>query len=130
MADEKPTSKVANTREGKLAVFWYTGEPGNEFIGPAATLRDPAVAESREGRCLELPYAHAEIWDQYNEMGPHVGYRTYPRGRIVFKVMIHKFVVQADGRIVEDAEVRQKLLEHYQLPPTTIFEVDACETMP
>lgn len=122
MANTKPSGKTTNTSESKLAVFWYTGKAGNEFIGPEASLLSPEM--ETYGDYMQLPHDHFEIWDQYNTVGPHAEYDYYPRGRILFKVTIHKFVVIGDKRIVDDETVRHQLKEHYHLPQTTIFKTD------
>ena len=113
------SSNKSSTVAGKLVVFWYTG---STFVGPSAALNDPRV--ETYGNFMQLPDDHFEIWDQYNTVGPDAEYNFWPRGRILFKVTIHKFVVIGDKRIIENETVRQKLLDHYNLPPTTIFETD------
>ena len=42
----------------------------------------------------------------------------------MFNPKIHKFVVVADAKITDNPRIRQKLLDYYGLPSTTIFDSD------
>lgn len=102
-----------------LAVFWYTGQ---EFIGPEDTRDGDSVTDY--GGMIQLDVDHFSVWDRYNPYGFGVEYDYLPRGRVMFDVKIHKFVVVADEKIVGSEHLREELRRWYGLPQTTIFESD------
>ena len=115
---------IANRKmqESKLAVLWYTGEEGNEFIGLEASPLSPEA--EAYGDYIQLPHGHYKIWDQYNTVGPQAEYVHFPRARILYKTSIHAFVVIGDKRIVGSKKVRAQLRERYHLPQPVIFKTD------
>lgn len=104
-----------------LAVFWYID---GEFFGIEDTLQGDSVIQY--GDYLQLDADHFAEWpflrSVYNL--PEVDYTYYPRGRILFNIKIHKFIVVGSKEIVEDLQVQRKLLDYYGLPSSTIFEGD------
>ena len=103
-----------------LSVFWYVN---GEFVGPEDTIDGESVIQY--GDYLQLDIDHEPIWLLYKPADvPYCGYTKYPRGRIFFNIAIHKFIVIADPKIVDNETIRNKLLEYYGLPNTTIFKTD------
>ena len=110
-----------STNSRLLAVFWYIN---GEFYGYEDTLKGDSVEQF--GDFLQIDLDHFTEWpilrNLYNL--PKVEYDEYPRGRIMFDIKIHKFIVVGSKAIVEDSEVQRKVLDYYGLPNTTIFEWD------
>ena len=112
---------LASTNSKLLAIFWYAD---GKFIGPESTLNGEDVIQY--GNYLQIDKDHFTEWDKYKQYTnePREEYDYYPRGRILFNVKIHKFVVIGDKKIIDDPEVKDKLLSYYGLPVHTIFESD------
>lgn len=110
---------IASGNSRLLAVFWYDGE---NFIGAEEPLDGMHVIQY--GDYLQLDLMHFDIWRDYNQIDIGMEYDELPRGRILFKIPIHQFIVYASRAIVDNDEVRTKLLHYYGLPQTTIFEHD------
>ena len=111
---------AASSNSGLLSVWWYDGE---SFIGPEDLLDSDSV--TAYGRYLQLPYDHYTVWSQEYESTYNEEYDYFPRGRIVFDSLLHKYKVIGDAKIVEDEYMQQKLCKHYGLSQMlTIFEAD------
>lgn len=111
-----------STNNKLLAVFWYINDT---FVGTEAMLDSDNVIQF--GDYLQLDDDHFEIWPYFRnelKLPKHTEYDEYPRGRVMFNVKIHKFVVIGNKIFMEDASVKKKLLSFYGLPSTTIFETD------
>lgn len=107
----------ASSNSNILSVFWYVN---GQFVGDEDVLNGDSTVQY--GDYLQVDSDHFTSWDKYDKEG--VEYDYYPRGRVMFNSKIHKFVVVADKKIVDDPEVREKLLDYYGLPRFTIFETD------
>ena len=114
--------RAVSTNSNLLSVFWYVD---GKFIGPEEPLDGNHVVSY--GDYLQLDYDHFWIWSKYsnyNHIDPRLEYDYYPRGRTLFNIKIHKFIVIGDKKIVENPRIQDKLLQYYGLPSTTIFESD------
>lgn len=103
-----------------LAVFWYNGV---EFFGSEDYIGGDSAIEY--GDYIQLNDDHIELWDMYKVLlNDNHEYDYYPRGRILFKIPIHKFIVICDEKIANNDVIRNKLLDYYNLPKSTIFTTD------
>ena len=109
------------TNSKLLAVFWYIN---GEFYGHEDTLKGDAVEQF--GDYLQLDLDHFAEWPLIRSLYglPNVEYDYYPRGRILFNIKLHKFIVIGSKEIVDDPEVQNKVKDFYGLPNTTIFQWD------
>ena len=87
---------IASGNSRLLAVFWYDGE---NFIGAEEPLDGMHVIQY--GDYLQLDLMHFDIWRDYNQIDIGMEYDELPRGRILFKIPIHQFIVYASRAIVE-----------------------------
>ena len=112
---------TASTNSKLLAIFWYAD---GKFIGPESTLNGKDVIQY--GDYLQINKDHFIEWVTYKDYtkAPEEEYDYYPRGRILFNIKIHKFVVVCDSIIADNKELRDKLISYYGLPSHTIFEED------
>lgn len=108
---------IRSSNSNLLSVFWYVN---GEFIGPEDTLKGDSIVSY--GDFLQVDKDHFTEWPTYGDSS--VEYDYYPRGRVMFNSKIHKFVVVADPKIIDNPAIREKLREFYGLPVTTIFESD------
>lgn len=108
----------SSTNSGILAVFWYVD---GKFVGKEDIFDGDSVCQY--GDYIQVDLDHFNIWPAYSP-SKHIEYDYYPRGRVMFNAKIHKFVVVADPKIVNSRDIRDKLLDFYGLPNTTIFESD------
>lgn len=102
-----------------LAVWWKFGD---SFIGAVEPLDGPDVVQY--GNTLQLAFDHFQIWDEFNPLGFGAEYDELPRGRVMFRTDIHKFVVIGPRMLMEDDAFRSKVLMFFGLPATTVFEWD------
>lgn len=111
----------ASTNSNLLAVFWVTP---NGVVGECDTLKGNNSVQF--GKYIQLDMDHFQIWSQYqdNEMYTDVEYDYYPRGRVLFNALIHKFIVVGDKQFVDNENLQSTIRKEYGLPITTIFETD------
>jgi len=112
--------KLTEGQKPYLSVFWYID---GVFHGSDDDLKGNSV--ENYGDYLNIGEDHYNIWPSYMVLlNTDVDYDFYPRGRIVFNTKIRKFKVVADPCIIDSKDIRDALLENYNLPITTIFEKD------
>lgn len=106
-----------------LSVFWfYKDKPyGDEDI-----LEGPNVCAY--GDYAQLNSDHFVIWDKYaREMGINpnaVEYDKIPRGRVLFHIPTHHYIVIASSKIINNADIKDKIMTYYGLPLNTEFRGD------
>lgn len=106
-----------------LSVFWYRN---HRFYGEESALKsDTTIAY---GDYMQVDADHFAIWDKYRkQMGiasSRIEYDAVPRGRILFHIPTHHFVVIGSKAIVDNYAVRSELLEWFNLPSNTEFKHD------
>lgn len=106
-----------------LSVFWfYKGK----FYGDEDIMGGPKVMTY--GDYAQLNADHWQTWDTYaKQMGLNpmrVDYDRVPRGRILFHIPTHHFVVVCNSKIIDDEQSRNLLLDYYGLPLNTDFRKD------
>lgn len=105
-----------------LAVFWYFKD---RFYGQEDILDGNSTVAY--GEYMQVDADHFAIWDKYRrEMGlpRNLGYTSIPRGRILFHIPTHHFVVVGSKRIVQNEEAKTAVLSYYGLPSNTEFKTD------
>lgn len=106
----------------ELAVFWYYKDA---FYGPEAFVESKHATQY--GDYLQLNTDHFQIWDTYRvsmRLPCSVEYDTVPRGRILFYIPTHTFIVIGSKAITQQDDVKHKLVEWYGLPANTEFRWD------
>ena len=105
-----------------IAVFWYYKE---KCYG------DEAIIDSKNavtyGDYIQLNSDHFVIWPKYcKEIGlpPKTEYDKIPRGRILFHILTHHYIVIGSKAIVQDEAIQQNILQWYGLPRNTEFRWD------
>jgi len=106
-----------------LSVFWYYKD---KFYGVEAPMQSKhAIAY---GDYLQLDYDHINIWDKAKrDMGirdSFVDYIHVPRGRILFHIPTHHYIVIGSKAIINNEKVKDALLRWYNLPANTEFRGD------
>lgn len=112
----------ASTNSNLLSIFWYIN---GEFYGLDSTLKGENV--DQYGDYLQINEDHFSIWPKYRKaagLPSDTEYDAYPRGRIMFNVKLHKFTVIGTDSLTMNNQMRDKILDYYGLPNTTIFETD------
>lgn len=106
-----------------LSVFWvYRGE----VYGDEDILEGDNVCTF--GDYMQLNSDHFMIWDKYaRRMGINprtVDYDRVPRGRVLFHIPTHRFIVIGSSKIINDETNRQLLIDYFSLPANTEFRGD------
>lgn len=97
-----------------LSVFWYID---GQFFGPEDYLDGDSVLQY--GDYLQVDADHYAEWGKLRsqlQLDNSIDYDYYPRGRVLFNSLLHKYVVVADPKIIEDDNIRQQLMDWYDLP--------------
>jgi hypothetical protein len=99
----------------KVGIFWLV---------QGKLLFDSTLVDDAEpyGDCKNHPQGHVDRWKQLQMAGMvprDVEYEENPRGRIVYNVKTHKFMLHADRCILKKRNVVKKIMEEMQLPPKT-----------
>ena len=105
-----------------LAVFWYRDK---HFYGEESIIGSKQVIAY--GDYMQVDVDHYQIWDKYaKQMGlcSRIPYDKIPRGRVLFHIPTHSYVVVGSKAIVNNNEVKRELLEYYGLPLNTEFRWD------
>ena len=105
-----------------LAVFWYYKE---SFYGDELPLNSPNIVTY--GEYQQLDSDHFFIWDRYrSKMGlpRNLSYEAIPRGRVLFHIPTHRFIVVGSKAICNNQDVQEKLIRFYGLPGNTEFRWD------
>ena len=105
-----------------LAVFWFYKD---NFYGQEDVINGKSTIAA--GDYMQLDADHFFIWDRYRKrMGlpPQVDYDEIPRGRILFHILTHRFIVIGSKDIINNEKVRNQLLSYYGLPSNTEFRWD------
>ena len=106
-----------------LSVFWlYKGK----LYGEEDILDGPKVRAY--GDYAQLDADHFVIWDKYaKKMGINpwsVEYDRIPRGRILFHIPTHHYIVIGSKKIIDDLNNRKIVMDYYGLPLNTEFRGD------
>lgn len=105
-----------------IAVFWYMKD---SCYGDEATIDSKnAVAY---GDYIQLNSDHFVIWDKYRKsMGlpSSIDYDRIPRGRILFHIPTHHYIVIGSKAIVQNEDAKHRILQWYGLPSNTEFRWD------
>ena len=111
---------MPKTREPELAVFWWITEI-DSFIGDRADVAEGVYSPS--GDICELDYDHADRWQVW--CNAHnlrkVEYDYYPRGKIIFNAVLHKFIVVCDACILERDTVKRSICREYGLDSNKVI---------
>ena len=105
-----------------LSVFWFHND---KFYGEDAVLDSNKVIAF--GDYMQIDADHYLIWDKYRKemkLPSYVEYDRIPRGRILFHIPTHHFIVIGSKSIVSDLNVQEKLLRWFGLPTNTEFRWD------
>ena len=124
MYEEEYSMKIyaGSTNQNMLSLFWYID--GN-FYGVDDYLKGDSVDQF--GDFLQIDNDHFSIWPKIRfqaALSRNTEYDEYPRARIMFNTKLHKFVVIGTASLTLDPEMQNKIIEHYGLPMSTIFETD------
>lgn len=113
-----------------VGIFWYDSEDKDVF-GVYSILAEDAkyyqldVFNARAKTCERMHYA---VWQKGVNKGKDprfkVDYTSVPRGR-VFEVENRGFVVCVGHWINDYPEAKQAIIEEFQLPDNTEFEIDS-----
>jgi hypothetical protein len=103
----------------KIGVFWYIN---GKFRGLDVEYNDPYV--EFYGKFANVKFDHFQIWDHYKPKGDIHDYTYYPRGRVIMNAELKKYKVIADEKIINDLDVRKKLLQHFELDSEQVYEWD------
>lgn len=106
-----------------LSVFWlYKGK----LYGEEDILDGPKV--TAYGDYAQLNADHWALWDTYaKQMGicsRVVEYDRVPRGRILFHIPTHHYIVIGSSKIINDEQSRRLILDYYGLHRNTEFRGD------
>ena len=105
-----------------LAVFWYRN--GHCFGAEAPIKSKHAVAY---GDYVQLDYDHFVIWDAFRkeeQLPSFMEYDSVPRGRILFHIPTHHYIVIGTSSIVKNKEAKENVKVWYHLPANTEFRSD------
>lgn len=117
-SDAKLAVKVVNeSRVPMVATFWYID---GELWGDEISYRDGDLY----GYFIQAPSDHIDFWDTLKILlNKNVEYDYYPRGRVMMNTKIKKFVVVGDPCLMTDS-IKEKIIDYYNLPKSTIFDTD------
>ena len=106
-----------------LGVFWLYKD---EVYGEEDILSGSSVISY--GDYAQLNVDHFVIWDNYAKkmhLDPkHVSYDRIPRGRVLFHIPTHHYIVIGSKAIVCDEKNKQIVLKYFGLPGNTEFRED------
>ncbi len=114
----------------------HLDDPKGACVGPYWFARDSsetilliahrcALADAEEyGDCLTCPHGHYDLWEGWRA-GPapeglttivrDAEYEDWPRGRVVFDFVQHRFIVHGDRQIFEH-KLEIRIMEHFGIP--------------
>ena len=102
-----------------VAVFWYIDD---DFVGIEDTLN--GMFAERYGDYIRVNVTHEELWEDIKDEYGGVPYDYFPRGRIIFNTKSHRFMVVCERSIADNPIIADRVLSHYGLPESTIFDID------
>lgn len=106
-----------------LSVFWLHN---GKVYGDEDIMEGDKVCTY--GEYMQLNSDHFLIWDKYaKQMGVNPRYHDYdtvPRGRVLFHIPTHHFIIIGSSKIINSKENRQILLDYFGLPISTEFRGD------
>lgn len=105
-----------------LSTFWYYN---GTFYGQEAIIGDPSVLSY--GDYMQVDADHFAIWDKYckqMKLPSRIPYDSISRGRVLFHIPTHRFIIVGSKAIVENKEVQDKAIGYFGLPANTEFRWD------
>ena len=105
-----------------LGTFWFNK---GSFYGQQDVM--DGTSTLTYGDYMQVNADHYEIWDKYSKlMGvpSRLPYDSIPRGRVLFHIPTHRYIVVGSKAIVENEEVKDKCRKYFGLPMTTEFRWD------
>lgn len=105
-----PTPLATTSPPPSVGIFWGLRERDGPWELVYAAL--PLSEAEPYGDCLTYPGAHYDVWEGWRRLRPaglrkrglpamiaSHEYEHFPRGRIVYETMPHRFVLYADRRL-------------------------------
>jgi len=106
-----------------VSVWWYIND---QFAGIEVDV-DIGDITSVGGRFINAAVDHWDLWSdiqkEYN-IPSYIEYDYYPRGRVIFDALIHKYKVIGDACCVNNVGFQDAIKFYYKLPSTTLFDTD------
>lgn len=106
-----------------LSTFWFFKD---NFYGEERVLGENNDVV-QYGDYMQVDKDHYAIWDKYRvRMGlpSRFNYDAVPRGRVLFHVPTHRFIVVGSKAITEDKYVQEKLIKYFGLSRNVEFRHD------